>query len=81
MEFESVDFWGEEENGVALPASQKKQDLAEQGKEQQQPPPIYGVDSGIWTRATLMGGERPGGYCHIYRYVPLWRVWFSGSLL
>ena len=58
MEFWSVDFWEEEENGVVLPASKKKSKTSQsKGQNQQQPPPIYGVDSGIWTRATLMGGE------------------------
>ena len=27
------------------------------GENQQQTPPTYGVDAGIWTRITLLGGE------------------------
>ena len=31
--------------------------LGRKGENQQQNQPAYGVDAGIWTRATLVGGE------------------------
>ena len=32
--------------------------LSKQGENQQQSQPTYGVEAGIWTQATLVGGER-----------------------
>ena len=38
--------------------------LSKQGENQQQSQPTYGVEAGIWTQATLVGGER-SHYCTI----------------
>ena len=56
LEFENVGFWEEGKTGVPG----KKALGGEQRRElnQQQTQPKYDVDAGIWTRATLVGGER-----------------------
>ena len=46
----SVGFWGKTKTGVA------GENLLEQGENQQQTQPKYGVDAEIQTRATLVGG-------------------------
>ena len=51
LEFGNVGFWGENRS-VGRKTSRSK------GENQQQTQPTYGVDGGIWTRATLMVGER-----------------------
>ena len=38
--------------------STRRKTSRSKGKNQQQTRPTYGVDTGIWTRATLVGGER-----------------------
>ena len=52
LEFENVGFWGQGKAGVF------RENLSKQGREPTtNSPPTYGVDAGIWTRATLLGGE------------------------
>ena len=51
LEFGSVGFWGEGKTGVPGEKPGSK------GGNQQQTQPTYGVDAGIWTRATLVEGE------------------------
>ena len=53
LEFESVGFWGE---GKTVVPGEKP--LGAKEKNQQHTQPTYGVNSGSWTRATLVGGER-----------------------
>ena len=38
--------------------STRRKTSRSKGENQQQTQPTYGVDAGIWTRATLVGGER-----------------------
>ena len=52
-EFGSVGFWGEGKTGVP-----GEKTFRSKRENQQQTQPTYGVDAGIWTRATLVGGER-----------------------
>ena len=52
LEFGSVGFWGKGKTGVPL-----RKTTRSKGENQQQTRPIHGVDAGIWTRATLEGGE------------------------
>ena len=40
------------------------------GENQQQTQPTYGVDAGIWTGATLVGGER-SHHSHPFPYVKI----------
>ena len=47
-----VGFWGEEKTEVTGEKSSRSK-----GEKQQQTQPIYGVDVGIWTQATLMGAS------------------------
>ena len=51
-EFVIVGFWGEEKMEVPGEKSSRSK-----GENQQQTQPTYGVDAGIWTRATLMGAS------------------------
>ena len=51
-EFVIVGFWGEEKTEAPGEKSSRSK-----GEYQQQTQPIYGVDAGIWTRATLMGAS------------------------
>ena len=46
LEFGSVGSWGERKTSRS------------KGENQQQTQPTYGVNAGIWTRATLVGDER-----------------------
>ena len=51
LEFENVGFLGENR-------SARRKTSRSKGENQQQTQPTHGVDAGIWTRATLVGGER-----------------------
>ena len=53
LEFGNVGFfWGEGE-----PEYREKKTSQSKGENRQQTQPTYGVDAGIWTRATLVEGE------------------------
>ena len=52
LEFGSVSFWGEGKTGVPGEKTSRSK-----GENQQQTQPTYGVDTGSWTWATLVGGE------------------------
>ena len=54
LEFGDVGFWGEEKTGLSgeKPLGAKERTI------QQQTQPTYGVDTRIWTQATLAGDER-----------------------
>ena len=52
LEFESVGFWGKGKTVVPGKTSRSK------GENQQHTQATYGVNSGSWTRTTLVGGER-----------------------
>ena len=66
MEFVSVGFWGEEKNGVPCSPpsppptrlSKKNKTSQSKGKNQQQPPPIYCDNSGIYLNPGHIGGRR-----------------------
>ena len=51
LEFGNVGFWGGENRSSRRKTSWSK------GENQQQTQPTYGIDAGIWTRATLVGGQ------------------------
>ena len=54
LEFGNVGFWGRGKTGVPgeKPLGAKERTMPQQTQ------PMYGVDTGIWTQATLVGGER-----------------------
>ena len=52
-ELGNVGFWGKGRGGPEYP----EKNLSEKGENQQQDQPTYGVDAGIWTRASLVEGE------------------------
>ena len=52
LEFGDAGFWGEGEN-----RSTWRKTSRSKGENQQQTQPTYGIDAGIWTRATPVGGE------------------------
>ena len=59
------------------------------GENQQQTRPTYGVDAGIWTRATLLGGEcslteppfLPYILIVVYMIAPLFKTQIGGPAL
>ena len=59
-EFGNVGFWGEGKTGVP---GEKPLRVRERTK-LKQTQPTYGMDTGIWTRATLVGG-RSSHHCAI----------------
>ena len=59
--------------------STRRKTSRSKGENQKQTQPTYGVDAGIWTRATLVGGER-SHHCAIpcwggIRSSSLWVLW------
>ena len=56
LEFGGFGLWLEWETG------EPGENLSEKGESQQQTQPTNGVDSGIWTRATLVG-EKCSHHC------------------
>ena len=63
-------FWGEGKTEVPGEKPSRSK-----GENRQQTQPTYGVDAGIWTRATLVGGECSHQYATLApRAPPLFRV-------